>query len=119
MNTFATLSEMANRSTIYKRHETRNSLHTDNGAGQPAHAPHVPVDNSIGETLSNLTRRSTIHKHRELHHHEMHHDNNAGQRHMEAPMAHHHDGIFETLNSMVGESSIFDRNLRRNEFLQS
>ena len=119
MNPFATLSEMANRSTIYKRHEARNSLHAENSSGQPAHAPHVPIDNSIGETLSNLTRRSTIYKNRDVHHTEMHHDNNAEQRHMEASMAHHHDGIFETLNSMVGESSIFDRNLRRNTFLQS
>lgn len=114
---FSTLSDLANRSSIYKRHEARNNSHNGNDAGQPVHPPHVPVDSSIGETLSNMTRRSTIHKTHAIHHQEMHHDSHAGEKHMSPSTAHHHDSVVETLTQMGGESSIYDRNSRRNTFL--
>lgn len=113
----ASLSEMVNKSTIYKRHEARNSTHSNGGAHQ-THQTHVPIDTSIGETVSKLTRRSTIYKSRDIHHQEMHHDSHAGQRHMQPSMSHHHDSLVETLSHLADESSIFDRNLRRKSFLQ-
>jgi hypothetical protein len=118
MNPFSALADMANRSSIYKRHEARDSSHNGSAAGQPVHAPHQPVDHSIGETLSNLARRSTIHKTHEVHHQEMKHDPHAGERHMSANAVHHHKGLRETFVSMSSESSIYDRNSRRNEHLR-
>mmetsp|Transcript_11645 Transcript_11645/g.31899 ORF Transcript_11645/g.31899 Transcript_11645/m.31899 type:complete len:122 (+) Transcript_11645:192-557(+) len=119
MNFFSALAETANRSSIYKRHEARNNSHKGSAAGPPVHATHQPVDHSIMETLGQLARRSTIHKTHELHHQEMHHDPHAGERHMSNNSAHHHEGLRETFVSMNSESSIYDRNSRRNEFLHA
>eukprot|EP00934_Nitzschia_sp_Nitz4_P008248 Nitzschia sp. Nitz4//scaffold46_size129759//26221//26577//NITZ4_003487-RA/size129759-processed-gene-0.131-mRNA-1//1//CDS//3329552553//8238//frame0 len=113
------LSDMANRSTVYKRHEVRSDSHNGSEAGAPAHPPHQATSHSVGETLSNLTKSSTIFGAHHTHHNEMHHDPHAGERHMTADVVHHQDKVSETLSHLNQDSSIYDRNARRNEFLHS
>mmetsp|Transcript_45872 Transcript_45872/g.70154 ORF Transcript_45872/g.70154 Transcript_45872/m.70154 type:complete len:146 (+) Transcript_45872:2-439(+) len=119
MSPFSSFSDMATRSTIYKRHENRSNAHSGSQAGRPLHPPHQPIDHSVGETLANLTRRSTIFHTHDVHHAEMKHNQHAGERFMIPSMANHHDGVIDAIVHMPSESSIYDRNSRRNQFLHA
>merc|ERR1712187_83756 len=119
MSALSSLSEMVFSSTIYKRHEIRNNSHQTNapGVNQPLHPPHQPIDGSVTETLMQLPGRNTIYHTHNVHHQEMKHDPHAGEQHMVPSMVHHHNGLFETFAHMSNESSIYDRNFRRSQYL--
>lgn len=112
-------SDLINRSTIFKRHEVRCESHNGAQASSPTHLPHQATSHSIGETLTNLNKTSTIYGFHDTHHQEMHHDQHAGEKHMAANATHRDDKLVETLSHLKDESSIYDRNVRRNDFLHS
>ena len=129
---FSTVADMANRSTLYKRHETRNKLfHNNNNNKDFAHSSHEAIDDSVMDTLWNLPSRSTIYKARKIHHEEMHHHPHAGLRHMPIHgYANNYNsnsnnnttgvgGVLDALSQMTRESTIFRRNSDRNKFLHA
>ena len=121
MSFFDSLSKFANQSTIYKRHEARNIGHQPVDIATVSHPSHQPqVDANLGVTIRKFGSRSTIYNNHQLHHHGLKH--NVGgeqQRHMNPNMAHHHDSLVDTVTSMPVESSIYERNSMRNQFLHS
>eukprot|EP00568_Trieres_chinensis_P000409 CAMPEP_0183311018 /NCGR_PEP_ID=MMETSP0160_2-20130417/34727_1 /TAXON_ID=2839 ORGANISM="Odontella Sinensis, Strain Grunow 1884" /NCGR_SAMPLE_ID=MMETSP0160_2 /ASSEMBLY_ACC=CAM_ASM_000250 /LENGTH=125 /DNA_ID=CAMNT_0025475471 /DNA_START=94 /DNA_END=471 /DNA_ORIENTATION=+ len=118
-NPLEAATEIATRSTIFKRHETRKNKHRGDEAGKPIHPPHEPQDKSLAETVAKLNTRSTIYKTHKFHHDEMHHEADREVKHMQLDGATHHDGLIETLTHMPTESTIHRRNTRRNEFLHA
>jgi hypothetical protein len=121
---FQTISGMVDHSSIATRNEIRNEKHNPNGvAGIPIHPPHPATGLSVSQTLNHLSDQSTIYRQHDQHHREMQHNHhnaaagNGDKPHMTADMTHHHDTVAETLAHMSKDSSIFDRNVRRDDFL--
>ena len=122
MSFFDSFSKFANQSTIYKRHEARNKSHQVSSSLDatmaPNHPSHQPtVDSSLGVTIRKFGSRSTIYNTHELHHVGLKHNVSESGPHMNPNMNHHHDSLLDTVTSMPMESSIYERNCMRNQFL--
>lgn len=100
-----------NQSTIFKRHETRNPNTVRSVSERTFDLP--PQDTNVAETLSKLQKRSTISDRHQQRRTVLATSSPSGSDGMKAFRSYSTSSIWDTLSGMVSQSSIHNRNERR------